>query len=456
MLNGVEQTEDESMFLPGAGQFSINNQSSGTSGTPQTFAPPPTSYGNGPPRKPRPLRKTGMSSYQNVFSVTEAPAAPSQPTSSQSSANGNSPRQATSPLDQKPVGGFVGWPQGKSQAEQQSIHATSRSHENGSNGYSAPPNLKLEPQTPEVPFALPFSHQHTPISSGYNTPNSPSGNFSTLSVRTPTSPQNNNPFATRIPPSTPILPYTQHPGNNNTSPTRHYGTNAPPPTPTTAYPKQYRPPPVDLSAIDSKRLRTATSPHEGGFFPGEMLPTTNSMGGYMTYGYSSQPGMALTSLSSPIIQTSPNTMRRLSVQNLLSPVPEDSYNPTTTVGYSEPQVTSSLDSPFMITSGESYDDDDEIEEIERFDLGGHDFRAQMELYRDGAHSFFFPKRITIPRVLEPLPEMLLHNKTNKMYFHHFVQQIAPLLVPHDCAKNPFKNVLPQSKFLPPSLSLNLY
>jgi hypothetical protein len=453
-MNGVEQTEDESMFLPGAGQFSINNASTGSSGTPQTFAPPPTSYGNGPPRKPRPLRKTGMSSYQNVFSVTEAPAAPSQPTSSQSSTNGNSPRQAASP-DQKPSGGFVGWPQGKSQAEHQALHTTSRAHENGTNGHSAPPNLKYEPQTPEVPFALPFSHQPTPISTGYNTPQSPSSstNFSTLNIRTPTSPQHHqNPFATRISPSTPVLPYAQQPGNAiNTSPQgRQFGTNAPPPTPTAAYPKQYRPPPMDLSVIDSKRLRTATSPHEGhgGFFPGEMLPTTNSMGGFMNYGFSNQPQMTLTSLSSPIIQTSPNTVRRLSVHNLLSPVPEDLYPTTTTVGYSDPQVTTAADNSFMsATAGESYDDDDEIEEIERFDLGqlGPDFGSQMDLYRDGPNSYFFPKRITIPRVLEPLPEMLLQNKTNKMYFHHFVQQIAPLLVPHDCAKNPFKSVLPQSK-----------
>jgi hypothetical protein len=56
-----------------------------------------------------------------------------------------------------------------------------------------------------------------------------------------------------------------------------------------------------------------------------------------------------------------------------------------------------------------------------------------------------PVPIKIPRSLEPLPSTLLQNPMNLLYFHHFLNHTARILVPHDCSANPFKTILPQSK-----------
>ena len=55
-----------------------------------------------------------------------------------------------------------------------------------------------------------------------------------------------------------------------------------------------------------------------------------------------------------------------------------------------------------------------------------------------------PVPIKIPRRLEPLPPTLLENPMNLLYFHHFLNHTARILVPHDCSENPFKTILPQS------------
>ncbi|KAL8991958.1 MAG: hypothetical protein Q9169_007497, partial [Polycauliona sp. 2 TL-2023] len=51
--------------------------------------------------------------------------------------------------------------------------------------------------------------------------------------------------------------------------------------------------------------------------------------------------------------------------------------------------------------------------------------------------------VTIPRALTPLPASLQDNKMNLLYFHHFLNHTARILVPHDCSANPFKSILPQ-------------
>jgi len=54
-----------------------------------------------------------------------------------------------------------------------------------------------------------------------------------------------------------------------------------------------------------------------------------------------------------------------------------------------------------------------------------------------------PVPIKIPRFLEPLPEELLHNQMNLIYFHHFINHTGRIMVPHDCPENPFRSILPQ-------------
>jgi len=56
-----------------------------------------------------------------------------------------------------------------------------------------------------------------------------------------------------------------------------------------------------------------------------------------------------------------------------------------------------------------------------------------------------PVPIKIPRKLEPLPQTLSENPMNLLYFHHFLNHTARILVPHDCPENPFKTILPKSQ-----------
>jgi len=54
-----------------------------------------------------------------------------------------------------------------------------------------------------------------------------------------------------------------------------------------------------------------------------------------------------------------------------------------------------------------------------------------------------PVPVKIPRSLEPLPAPLLENRMNLLYFHHFLNHTARILVPHDCSENPFRSILPR-------------
>lgn len=54
-----------------------------------------------------------------------------------------------------------------------------------------------------------------------------------------------------------------------------------------------------------------------------------------------------------------------------------------------------------------------------------------------------PLHVRIPRDLEPLPAKLLENPMNLLYFHHFMNHTAKVLVPHDDEQsNPYRHVLP--------------
>ncbi|GFF34853.1 transcriptional regulatory protein moc3 [Aspergillus udagawae] len=53
-----------------------------------------------------------------------------------------------------------------------------------------------------------------------------------------------------------------------------------------------------------------------------------------------------------------------------------------------------------------------------------------------------PVPINIPRYLSPLPSTLVETPINLMYFHHFLNHTAKMLVAHDCGDNPFITVLP--------------
>ncbi|KAJ2990888.1 hypothetical protein NUW58_g2732 [Xylaria curta] len=55
-----------------------------------------------------------------------------------------------------------------------------------------------------------------------------------------------------------------------------------------------------------------------------------------------------------------------------------------------------------------------------------------------------PVSILIPQNLEPLPDRLVENPMNLLYFHHFITNTARALVPYDDPHaNPFRTILPQ-------------
>lgn len=54
-----------------------------------------------------------------------------------------------------------------------------------------------------------------------------------------------------------------------------------------------------------------------------------------------------------------------------------------------------------------------------------------------------PVSVSIPRSLGKLPSTLQNNPMNLLYFHHFLNHTARILVPHDCIENPFRSILPK-------------
>lgn len=75
---------------------------------------------------------------------------------------------------------------------------------------------------------------------------------------------------------------------------------------------------------------------------------------------------------------------------------------------------------------------------------GFGLQAKDTVFAKGGY-YAKPVPVKIPRSLEPLPAKLLQNPMNLLYFHHFLNHTARILVPHDCSENPFRKILPQSK-----------
>jgi len=88
------------------------------------------------------------------------------------------------------------------------------------------------------------------------------------------------------------------------------------------------------------------------------------------------------------------------------------------------------------------------------DLGIPEFGFRLES-RDQAFNpggyYASPVPIKIPRKLEPLPPTLIENPMNLLYFHHFLNHTARILVLHDCPENPFKTILPKMAVEHPNL-----
>lgn len=63
---------------------------------------------------------------------------------------------------------------------------------------------------------------------------------------------------------------------------------------------------------------------------------------------------------------------------------------------------------------------------------------------DSTGYYATPVSVRIPRALGTLPPKLTENPMNMLYFHHFINNTARVLVPHDDPQsNPFRTILPQ-------------
>lgn len=89
---------------------------------------------------------------------------------------------------------------------------------------------------------------------------------------------------------------------------------------------------------------------------------------------------------------------------------------------------------------------DHVLEVElRTDLQYKDIASD-----NGKNHYGRPVSIRLSESLPPLPDLLKSNPMNLMYFHHFINNTARLLVAHDCLENPFRTILPASKCSSPS------
>ncbi|KAL8705739.1 MAG: hypothetical protein Q9201_001173 [Fulgogasparrea decipioides] len=163
-------------------------------------------------------------------------------------------------------------------------------------------------------------------------------------------------------------------------------------------------------------------------------------------------------------QESPD-LRRLSVKSLLSDdSPADSGNETPYIAsaVTTPSLDYGVDRGFpdldIPRNNDSTALDGTSPSLSRLDSVHSGLSAKEEDYfppefgfglygNNSAHDqggyYANPVTVTIPRALTPLPPILQENPMNLLYFHHFLNHTARILVPHDCAANPFKNILPQ-------------
>jgi hypothetical protein len=192
----------------------------------------------------------------------------------------------------------------------------------------------------------------------------------------------------------------------------------------------------------------------------------------------------LTPAASATSQQQDNDDRRISVSSLLSEDPDLSDRRRSSSGYNEQNASAGEQIPrrgslhqrmISYTDTETYGHDrgnpdfdiprnndtmaisgmspSEHSDFEAWlndaDLGVPEFGFGLvkkgEVFARGGY-YSSPVPIKIPRKLEPLPRTLSENPMNLLYFHHFLNHTARILVPHDCPENPFKTILPKSKF----------
>jgi hypothetical protein len=163
----------------------------------------------------------------------------------------------------------------------------------------------------------------------------------------------------------------------------------------------------------------------------------------------------------PSMTSPPTDLRRLSVQSLLTGPPGDSPQ------LSSPDVRQVRQYPRVDSTCTTYGYDlglpdldipknDDTNAIAIFSppsgtmgledenpYGNAEVRSQDMAFEKGGY-YTKPVPIKISKSLEPLPQLILETPMNLLYFHHFLNHTARILVPHDCEQNPFRQILPES------------
>ncbi|KAF2003552.1 hypothetical protein P154DRAFT_520128 [Amniculicola lignicola CBS 123094] len=157
----------------------------------------------------------------------------------------------------------------------------------------------------------------------------------------------------------------------------------------------------------------------------------------------------------------PPELRRLSVQSLLASPSEESPCATSPESHHSRHYPMGDSSTITYGYDLGYPDldipkNDDVNAIQRHSpeadvmeydddgglYGNAEVRGKDIAFEKGGY-YAKPVPIKIPKHLEPLPQLLLDNPMNLIYFHHFLNHTARILVPHDCEQNPFRQILPE-------------
>lgn len=233
--------------------------------------------------------------------------------------------------------------------------------------------------------------------------------------------------------------------------------------------KRMRFSPNNNSSTSAKSLPTAvedsmlhgnnsSSTHHNGNFAFNLAPTSATPS-------SGAGNSVLQAPLPPAIAQNQEEPRRLSVQDLLSePPPDDPLTPQTPESWQSHDDTTAYGYDLGKADEDipKNDDNDAIRvigspEAKRLifpaPAGPSNWRgsgippdkeskAKPIAFNRGGY-YAKPVAIRIPKSLEPLPSKLMANPMNLLYFHHFLNHTARILVPHDCEHNPFRKILPQ-------------
>ena len=192
------------------------------------------------------------------------------------------------------------------------------------------------------------------------------------------------------------------------------------------------------------------------------LPSPDTQPNMLPSPYSPAPsvGKPLSSNKTSMKRTSSDDTRRLSIKSLLSrsgDMEGDDGNDASlpTLGFDQGRADLDLPKNDDANALTAYSPSSTLRQLDaqRFpspsyagSSNGFGFGLQAKDPNFDGHGYYRePVPVQIPRSLEPLPELLTENPMNLLYFHHFLNHTARILVPHDCPDNPFRNILPQCK-----------